>query len=102
MKRSLNMADWTLLIASAAGKSGEIDTTSMNTDMERTTQDCFVRIEALAESLNQLTRDYIEVAQTDMQKMLIAGKRVVATDVEAAARLSRGIYTGGSKRGPVR
>lgn len=100
MKRSLSMVSWTLLIGRANSRSVEVDTTSMNTDLDRTTQDCFVQIEALAESLNQLTRDYIAVAQTDMQKMLEAGRRVVRMDAVDARMLSRGMDTRGPS--PVR
>lgn len=80
MTISLDRAAWESLISEARSSANEIDTTSMNIDMQRTTKEYFTSIEEVAEILNQMTRDYISIALTDLTKMQDAAHRRIEHD----------------------
>jgi len=84
MIRSLREARWRVVTNNAKNVANEINTTSMDIDMQRTTKEYFTQIEELAELLNELTRAYIAVALIDLDKMQEAATRAADRDREAA------------------
>ena len=99
--RTLNEARWNIVTDNAKNVANEINTTSMNIEIERTTKEYFTQIEAFAESLNQLTREYIAVSLTDLGKMQEAAARVVERDQEAARAIQNEHIVDPSGPGPV-
>jgi len=84
---NLHEARWHMAIAEVRNSVNDIDTTPVDVDIQRTTKEYFTRIKELAESLNQLTSQYIAITLTDLNKMQEVAIRVIERDEEISREI---------------
>jgi len=94
MVRTVSEARWQIVTNNAKNVANEINTTSKNIEMPRTTKEYFTQIEELAEALNQLTRTYIATTLTDLNKMQEAAARAIERDAAAARDIQNQPFIG--------